>query len=100
MRTRLLTESRNGSASECAGATTDYEELCARNDIDVVTIVTPDVFHAGRPRLPWLLGSMSYVKSRWGLAPAKPFRCFSQQNKVSGSIRWHLPIGICMVFRN
>ena len=27
-------------------ATTDYEELCARNDIDAVTIVTPNVFHA------------------------------------------------------
>ena len=26
--------------------TTDYEELCARSDIDAVTIASPDVFHA------------------------------------------------------
>ena len=41
----------------------DYEEVCARRDIDAVTIANQNVFHAVQPRRPSLQESTSFVKN-------------------------------------
>ena len=42
----------------------DYEQVCARNDIDAVTIATQTWRMPSRQRLRFQPGSMSFVKSR------------------------------------